>query len=150
MGIRAADVVLKSSESQDSSLTTTSYLTLFENLEPALKKAGTSRSSASAKTTASSPQTDAQLFSEQIARMNQCANTNSTNTNTDAESNSKFTTPLSAAEAAIVFLRPTKTFDKGNWKEQKVCAACCRPFTWRKKWERCWATVYTCSDRCKG
>jgi hypothetical protein len=32
----------------------------------------------------------------------------------------------------------------------KVCAACARPFTWRKKWAKDWDEVKTCSDRCKG
>jgi hypothetical protein len=32
---------------------------------------------------------------------------------------------------------------------QKICAACGRPFTWRKKWERCWEQVRYCSDRCR-
>ncbi|KAL2610976.1 hypothetical protein R1flu_022668 [Riccia fluitans] len=31
----------------------------------------------------------------------------------------------------------------------KVCVVCNRPFTWRKRWERCWEEVLTCSDRCK-
>ncbi|MFM7035049.1 MAG: DUF2256 domain-containing protein [Planctomycetia bacterium] len=31
----------------------------------------------------------------------------------------------------------------------KTCAACGRPFTWRKKWERCWEQVRYCSDRCR-
>jgi len=30
----------------------------------------------------------------------------------------------------------------------KVCVVCERPFTWRKKWERCWDEVQTCSKRC--
>jgi hypothetical protein len=33
---------------------------------------------------------------------------------------------------------------------QKICAACGRPFAWRKKWSRDWEQVKTCSDRCKG
>lgn len=33
---------------------------------------------------------------------------------------------------------------------QKVCAACGRPFAWRKKWARDWDQVKTCSERCKG
>jgi len=37
---------------------------------------------------------------------------------------------------------------KANLPE-KICAACKRPFTWRKKWERCWDEVQTCSNRCK-
>ena len=26
----------------------------------------------------------------------------------------------------------------------KTCVVCNRPFTWRKKWERCWDEVLTC------
>ncbi|WP_374959190.1 DUF2256 domain-containing protein [Gilvibacter sp.] len=32
----------------------------------------------------------------------------------------------------------------------KICATCCRPFTWRKKWERDWEQVKYCSKRCSG
>lgn len=32
----------------------------------------------------------------------------------------------------------------------KMCVVCNRPFTWRKKWERCWDEVSTCSKRCNG
>ena len=31
---------------------------------------------------------------------------------------------------------------------QKICVVCNRPFTWRKKWERCWDEVTTCSKSC--
>ena len=31
----------------------------------------------------------------------------------------------------------------------KVCVKCNRPFTWRKKWERCWEEVRFCSKRCR-
>ena len=31
----------------------------------------------------------------------------------------------------------------------KVCAACGKPFTWRKKWARDWESVRYCSDRCR-
>ena len=31
----------------------------------------------------------------------------------------------------------------------KVCPVCDRPFTWRKKWEKCWDDVRYCSDRCR-
>jgi hypothetical protein len=31
----------------------------------------------------------------------------------------------------------------------KTCAACGRPFTWRKKWERDWENVRYCSDACR-
>jgi hypothetical protein len=30
----------------------------------------------------------------------------------------------------------------------KVCVICSRPFNWRKKWERCWDEVTTCSKAC--
>ncbi len=32
---------------------------------------------------------------------------------------------------------------------KKRCAACGRPFNWRKKWERVWDEVKYCSDRCR-
>jgi hypothetical protein len=31
----------------------------------------------------------------------------------------------------------------------KVCAACARPFAWRKKWARDWDQVRFCSDACR-
>lgn len=31
----------------------------------------------------------------------------------------------------------------------KVCAACGRPFVWRKKWRSVWDEVKYCSDRCR-
>ena len=31
----------------------------------------------------------------------------------------------------------------------KVCAACGRPFSWRKKWLAVWDEVKYCSDRCR-
>lgn len=38
--------------------------------------------------------------------------------------------------------------DKANLPS-KVCPACSRPFTWRRKWARDWAQVRYCSDRCR-
>ncbi len=32
---------------------------------------------------------------------------------------------------------------------EKICPACGRPFTWRKKWARNWETVRYCSDACR-
>ena len=32
---------------------------------------------------------------------------------------------------------------------EKLCAACGRPFRWRKKWERDWDSVRYCSDACR-
>ncbi|MFN6103165.1 MAG: DUF2256 domain-containing protein [Planctomycetaceae bacterium] len=31
----------------------------------------------------------------------------------------------------------------------KLCPVCQRPFTWRKKWERCWEEVKYCSEGCR-
>jgi len=31
----------------------------------------------------------------------------------------------------------------------KICISCNKPFTWRKKWEKNWAEVKYCSDRCR-
>lgn len=31
----------------------------------------------------------------------------------------------------------------------KICAACGRPFTWRRKWARDWDKVRYCSHRCQ-
>jgi hypothetical protein len=37
---------------------------------------------------------------------------------------------------------------KGNLPS-KACAACLRPFMWRKKWARDWDSVKFCSDKCR-
>lgn len=45
-----------------------------------------------------------------------------------------------------------KTFGGGKKpaeRDSKICAACGRPFSWRKKWERDWEQVRYCSDRCR-
>ncbi|WP_082805308.1 DUF2256 domain-containing protein [Pseudomonas sp. BMS12] len=31
----------------------------------------------------------------------------------------------------------------------KLCAVCGRPFSWRRKWARCWEQVRYCSQRCR-
>ncbi|MGC9269825.1 DUF2256 domain-containing protein [Acidiphilium sp.] len=31
----------------------------------------------------------------------------------------------------------------------KLCAACNRPFTWRRKWARDWELVRFCSNACR-
>ncbi|MFJ4345595.1 DUF2256 domain-containing protein [Pseudomonas sp. NPDC089401] len=31
----------------------------------------------------------------------------------------------------------------------KVCVVCGLPFTWRKRWARCWGEVRYCSERCR-
>lgn len=32
---------------------------------------------------------------------------------------------------------------------QRICQACGRPFTWRKKWARTWDQIRYCSERCR-
>lgn len=51
--------------------------------------------------------------------------------------------------APISPVMPDKRYTKSNLPE-KICAACGRPFAWRKKWARDWDNVKTCSERCKG
>jgi len=41
-----------------------------------------------------------------------------------------------------------RTNDKAELP-QKNCAACGRPFTWRKKWAKDWPRVRYCSERCR-
>jgi hypothetical protein len=38
---------------------------------------------------------------------------------------------------------------RGTPRPEKPCAACGRPFQWRKKWADCWEQVKYCSDRCR-
>jgi hypothetical protein len=45
--------------------------------------------------------------------------------------------------------RKVKAVSKANLPS-KICVVCGRPFTWRKKWERCWDEVTACSKRCNG
>jgi hypothetical protein len=32
---------------------------------------------------------------------------------------------------------------------EKTCPVCQRPFSWRKKWEKNWANIVYCSERCR-
>jgi hypothetical protein len=32
---------------------------------------------------------------------------------------------------------------------EKICPACGRPFTWRRKWAKDWDSVKFCSDACR-
>jgi hypothetical protein len=32
---------------------------------------------------------------------------------------------------------------------KKICIVCGREFTWRKKWNKVWAEVKYCSDKCR-
>lgn len=50
----------------------------------------------------------------------------------------------------LPYIMPKTTF-KGHKStlDSKICLVCARPFSWRKKWETCWAEVKYCSDRCR-
>ncbi|MGB1708426.1 MAG: DUF2256 domain-containing protein [Rubripirellula sp.] len=38
---------------------------------------------------------------------------------------------------------------KKNALPSKKCRVCGRPFSWRRKWQRCWDEVKYCSERCR-
>jgi len=40
---------------------------------------------------------------------------------------------------------------KGNksYLPEKICPACQRPFSWRKKWQKNWEAVKYCSEKCR-
>ena len=42
-----------------------------------------------------------------------------------------------------------RVLDRGQMKEAKICVVCKRSFTWRKKWERNWSEISTCSNSCR-
>ena len=41
-----------------------------------------------------------------------------------------------------------RVFNRGRWLSSKICVVCARPFNWRKKWERNWDEITTCSKKC--
>ncbi len=40
---------------------------------------------------------------------------------------------------------------KGNksYLPSKICTSCKKEFSWRKKWDKNWAEIKYCSDRCR-
>lgn len=60
--------------------------------------------------------------------------------------------PFCITKSQQFILKASKSsMTRGVLKENlphKVCVACNRPFNWRKKWERCWDEVTTCSKSC--
>ncbi|KAL1526910.1 hypothetical protein AB1Y20_015601 [Prymnesium parvum] len=50
----------------------------------------------------------------------------------------------------IRMMAARSSFRNPNNLPVKVCVVCQQQFTWRKKWERCWDEVTTCSKRCNG
>ena len=70
------------------------------------------------------------------------------------------TLSASTIRSALSISRPTTTriitmaaSSKSSFRNPhnlpvKTCVVCNKPFTWRKKWERCWDEVTVCSKRC--
>ena len=58
---------------------------------------------------------------------------------------------LASTSTTLVKVQTTTrlVYDRGKHVQAKDCVTCGRMFTWRKKWERCWDEVTTCSKRCK-
>ena len=56
---------------------------------------------------------------------------------------------LSVSSNKAAWQNDSIIYDRGKHVRAKICAVCARQFTWRKKWERCWDEVTTCSKRCK-
>lgn len=64
---------------------------------------------------------------------------------------SSFRASLSSTESRSYSETQPANMPRGVKKENlpsKVCVVCERPFTWRKKWERVWDEVTTCSKSC--
>ena len=57
------------------------------------------------------------------------------------------TRPPTALHARGMKNSSGKTVSKSDLPS-KDCVVCGRPFTWRKKWERCWDEVTCCSKSC--
>ena len=55
---------------------------------------------------------------------------------------------LSYSKTTSCLLRAMTHGVKKENLPSKMCVTCNRPFTWRKKWERCWDEVSTCSKGC--
>jgi hypothetical protein len=51
----------------------------------------------------------------------------------------------------VSFVNPPPSTFRGNKSAlpTKLCEACGRPMTWRKRWARTWAEVKYCSDACR-
>ncbi|WP_354409431.1 DUF2256 domain-containing protein [Marinobacterium sp. MBR-111] len=51
-----------------------------------------------------------------------------------------------------MFATPANRQDANMHKRhlpEKICRGCNRPFSWRRKWARCWDEVVYCSERCR-
>ena len=60
---------------------------------------------------------------------------------------------LAEMEIRTTFPTPFPEWQPDRMKKgqlpEKPCAACGRPFEWRRKWKRCWDEVRFCSEACK-
>lgn len=56
--------------------------------------------------------------------------------------------PQRKSECILTAPKAGKRVSKSNLP-QKICVTCGRPFAWRKKWQRVWAEVKYCSDKCR-
>ncbi|CAJ1896196.1 unnamed protein product [Cylindrotheca closterium] len=65
----------------------------------------------------------------------------------DAEGLPGGTKPIKRSYTATPPINMPRGVKKENLPS-KVCVVCNRPFTWRKKWERVWDEVTTCSKSC--
>ncbi|CAJ1437065.1 unnamed protein product [Effrenium voratum] len=57
--------------------------------------------------------------------------------------------PSGSSRSLVAFRIRMAGFRNPHNLPVKDCIVCGRPFTWRKKWERCWDEVTTCSNRCR-
>ena len=49
----------------------------------------------------------------------------------------------------LIMKQPNNHKGNKSFLPSKDCIVCGKPFTWRKKWEKCWDEVKYCSDRCR-
>jgi len=49
----------------------------------------------------------------------------------------------------MLYLGVKAKYMKKSELPQKICPVCKLPFTWRKKWEKHWAEVKHCSEKCR-
>ncbi|PMO05333.1 hypothetical protein BCT19_12715 [Vibrio splendidus] len=55
----------------------------------------------------------------------------------------------SLASAGSGLIKKETAMHKKPHLPTKTCPICQKPFSWRKKWQRCWDDVIYCSERCR-
>ena len=58
------------------------------------------------------------------------------------------TSPANSLVARSFVRMASSSFRNPHNLPVKTCVVCQRPFTWRKKWEKDWDEITTCSKRC--